>query len=544
MRAGRADRAPRLSLRAIAPATWFRLGLTLVSLAAAATDAFWLAALPFALALVTLELLGERRPRWTTPGYVLFAETGTVCLAVAVLAQTPTVLPLLLVPAFRAGEQHGRLAAAAVPLVLGAATLVTLLSNAGTLPPVVVIQWWLLAVGIAQLGAWHRRAGLAEDLHSGALAAREAGHLLGRLQGIARRLPTGLDVPAIAQLLLDEVARVAPADRAAVLVRVGDDDVSPVAVRGVARVPWRDPVRSPGTAHTAWTTGRLVHDVRTGDADGRRRGSAMLAVPVANRDDELLGLLVLERLGTAAFTPAEVEAVQVQVRRMAAHLHAALAFTELRHISEVAERERLAREMHDGVAQDLAALGYALDAASRRVAPLDEAATQALREARAELNRTLRDLRLSISDLRSTVSPDRGLGAAIASHVQALGTSRDVTVTIGLQESAFRLPGHHESALLRLTQDFLADARTRRTVTELSVELESHAPTARLLLRRDGGGGWEPDPQLVHVLGAMGGSLRVGEDGGTVTARILLGTPATGPRPLRAGGPASLEVVA
>ncbi len=513
------------------PATSFRLCLVLVCLAAATVDGYLTTVLPWAAAVAAVELLSTRVPAWTSPQHLLVAQTGAVCVAAAlVLSEPPHVMPLLLVPAFRAGERHGRAAATAVLLALGAALTTGLVAYPTSEGTFVAAQWWLLAVGIGELGAWHRRAGLAaQDVDASGVEAREAGRLLGRLNDIARRLPTGLDVPAICQLLLDEVAQVAPADRVAVLVRVGDEDVSPVAVRGVDRVPWRDPIRSPGTAHTAWTTREVVQDVRAGDGHGRRRGSAVLAVPIANRNDELLGLLVLERLGAGPFTPEEARAVQARVQRRTAHLHAALAFTELRHISEVGERERLAREMHDGVAQDLAALGFALDAATRRVAPLDDDAAQALRNARADLNGTLRDLRLSISDLRSTVHPERGLGAALASHLQALGTARDVAVTVSLQESAFRLPAHHESALLRLTQDFLADARTRRAVTVVGVELESHAPTARLELRRDGGGGWEPDPQLVGVLRTMGGSFVVGETDGDVTARILLGSDARDP---------------
>ena len=193
---------------------------------------------------------------------------------------------------------------------------------------------------------------------------------------------------------------------------MGDDRVTPVALPGVERVPWRDPVRSPGTPHDAWTQRKLVHHVRPADATGRRLGSATLAVPIADRDDELIGLLVMERTTSRAFTAADIAAVVESTDRLAPHLHAALAFDELRHVAEVSERDRLAREMHDGVAQDLAALGFSLDAATKRVAAVDPVTATALVAVRAEVNRTIRGIRLSISDLRSSVRPERGLGAA------------------------------------------------------------------------------------------------------------------------------------
>ena len=477
---------------------------------------------PSVLLVVLLELVADRFPRARVPALV--ASTVVVATVVA-LVSAPMVLPLLLVPAYRAGEHHGSRVALLVAVV---ASVPAVWTGALRHDAFVEVQWSGLSLLLGQLGAWNRRVVL-QARRPGTAAAREAGRLLGRVQDLARQLPTGLDVPAVASLVVEE-ASVVGIDRAALLVRADDDSVTPVALHGVDRVPWRDPVTSPGTPYEAWHSRKLTHDVRQPDSTGRRQGSSMLAVPLADRDDELLGLLVLERQHPGGFSPSEQEEVQVACERYVPHLHAAMAFSALRHVAEVGERERLAREMHDGIAQDLSALGFVIDSASRRAAGHPEAA-QALAMVRGELSRTISDIRLSIADLRSTALPERGLGAAVTSHVHALASTSDVAVTVSIQESPFRLAAHVESVLLRLVQDFLADARARDDVTTLGVVLELGAPKASVLLDRDGGGGWEPDQVLVDALGELGGDVTTTGYPHSVRARLRVGTRVLAARP-------------
>ncbi len=493
-----------------------RCGIALLSLLGVAVAGDERLVAPSVVAVVVLELLADRVPRLRVAALV--ASTVVVAGVVA-LVPAAMVLPLLLVPSYRAGEHHGARAAALVAVAAGTPAVWVGVVGGDAF---VEVQWAVLGVLLGQLGAWNGRV-IRQARRSGSTAAREAGRLLGRVQDLARQLPTGLDVPAVASLVVEE-ASVVGFDRAALLVRADDDSVTPVALHGVDRVPWRDPVTAPGTPYEAWHRQRLTHDVRLPDAAGRRRGSSMLAVPLADRDDELLGLLVLERESSTGFTTAEQETVQAACDRYVAHLHAAMAFTALRHVAEIGERERLAREMHDGIAQDLSALGIVVDAASRRARSHPEA-TQALAMVRSELTRTISDIRLSIADLRSTALPERGLGAAVTSHVHALAASSDVAVTLSIQESAFRFPAHVESVLLRLVQDFLGDARSRPGTTAVGVDLELGPPRASVRLDRDGAGGWEPDRVLVDALRELGGDVVTDRSPSGVRARLEVGAP-------------------
>lgn len=516
-------------------AGWLRAGLAMLCVVAAIGESFVVQALPWALGVVLLELLATGRDSRGRLA-VLVTETGVVFAAVVfTFPDHRSLLPLLLVPAFRAGELHGVRAGLLTSGVLALAPLTAWLKAPNPEDVSVGLQWSALALAIAVLGAWG--SGFERDRHSGAAAARKAGELLGRLQDLAKELPAGFDVPAVSEMLVDEVLRAAPAHRAAVLVRIGPDEMSPVVVRGVDRVPWRDPVTAPGTAHRAWIGARTVKDVRRADVEGRRRGSAMLVVPVADRDDEVLGLLVLERLAPRQFSIEEVASVERAVAVAAPRLHAALAFVELRIMSEVAERERLAREMHDGVAQDLVAVGFGLDMVQRQLRARDPEMASQVQEVRGQLNRTLRDIRYSIAALRTSVRPERGLGAALSSAAQTLGPATGASVSFSLKESPFRLPAHVESALLRLAQDFFADVRSAGTVSRVHVVLETDAPTARLELGHDGPHAWAPDPAFATALADLGGSVAHRQVDGVWTSTLSVGT-TFGERPSTADGAA------
>ena len=59
---------------------------------------------------------------------------------------------------------------------------------------------------------------------------------------------------------------------------------------------------------------------------------------------------------------SRVEDAREAVSDFAVHLDTALLFATLREAATAQERRRLAREMHDGIAQDIASLGYLVDA--------------------------------------------------------------------------------------------------------------------------------------------------------------------------------------
>src|SRR5665811_1662928 len=128
------------------------------------------------------------------------------------------------------------------------------------------------------------------------------------------------------------------------------------------------------------------------DRSGSER--AIMAIVLRDNAGDRIGVVVLDRPGTSPFSDAEFTAAGEIGEIHSANLDVALIFAALRERAGYEERERLAREMHDGIAQELVALGYRIDIARRQAATEAPHLTQALSETRADLSRVLTDLRL------------------------------------------------------------------------------------------------------------------------------------------------------
>jgi signal transduction histidine kinase len=200
----------------------------------------------------------------------------------------------------------------------------------------------------------------------------------------------------------------------------------------------------------------------------------------------------------------------------------ALIFAALRQKAAFEERERLAREMHDGIAQELVALGYRIDVARRQAATKAPDFAPTLEDARADLSRVLTDLRLRIADLRLAVRPDQGLGAVVGARLQQFGAATGLTVGLRLSESPYRLPAHLETLIYRLILDFLNDARNARGVTGIEARLDVNAPQAWLQINHDGESRLEADAFRDHPLADLGATIEVQPDAKGVTVSLSL----------------------
>jgi signal transduction histidine kinase len=175
------------------------------------------------------------------------------------------------------------------------------------------------------------------------------------------------------------------------------------------------------------------------------------------------------------------------LEEQALRLETALLFSEVRTLATAEERRRLAREIHDGIAQELASLGYVVDDLAARARFLPDL-EQDLKGLRSELTRVITELRLSIFDLRSDVQSSIGLGTALSDYVRQVGVGSNFTVHLVLDEAPTRLPIDTETELLRIAQEAITNARKHANAENLWVTCSVNPPRATLCIEDDGGG--------------------------------------------------------
>ncbi|MDM4720044.1 histidine kinase [Micromonospora sp. WMMA1363] len=405
------------------------------------------------------------------------------------------VLPYLAVPVTvtalrrRFREGGGLLAITAVTLlVAGALTEVDgerQLTQIGYLA--VCAQWLILAaLGLYAAGTLHRMMLARGDGTPQPYA--EATRLLTQLRTVARQLPGAtLDPGGISEHLLEELRAVARADRAAVLSASAGGRLVVLVQSCVDRMDWETTLDADSAIADAWASQQPQTAARSQTRSQPDGDVSALIVPLV-AGVRTVGLVVLEADAAQAYPPDVVSRVTGLTSPAALRLEAALLFDEVRSLATNEERQRLAREIHDGVAQELVMVGYGIDNALATVHDDAEETAESLRTLRQEVTRVITELRLSLFELRSEVDRHGGLAAAIAEYARTVGASGGLRVHLSLDESTARLPAATEAELLRIAQEAVTNARKHAGASNLWVTCAVDPPYAQIEVSDDGHG--------------------------------------------------------
>lgn len=204
------------------------------------------------------------------------------------------------------------------------------------------------------------------------------------------------------------------------------------------------------------------------------------------------------------------------------------------------ERRRLARELHDGPAQALAAALFGVDLAAAALERRPETARDELLRAREQVREALDDLRDLMTGLRPRVLEERGLVVALHSLTGSPAMwGPQVTVDTGGLEESDILPPEIELALYRIAQEAVANARRHSGAARVEITLETRPGSVRLAVR-DNGHGLERDqvqtrqdggagiPGMRERVAHLGGTMAMASGPAGTTVRVVLPLPGSG----------------
>jgi signal transduction histidine kinase len=427
-------------------------------------------------------------PTWLQP----MAETLAAALVVGALpGRADYFLPYLLIPLTTAGLNAGLVTGF---LAAGTTTVVILLTRLVASVPddarnrVDLAPWYALFFSVTLVSAWMRRV-IRSQAPSTDPAYADAHRLLSELHVVARQLSLGLDPQTLAAALVDELQGLVDHFSATVLVR------SP----GGRFVPLVGDVPSP-IAESAVTDAWLAADL----VRRSRGGQTVAALPV------LMGERVVAVVVLCGDGPLDDDVVRVcrsAIAQAGPRLASALLFDDVRRLATVDERMRLAREIHDGIAQDMASVGYLLDDIARDAAP-DVA--ERLAGLRQHLGGLVSELRLSIFDLRAGVDETVGLARTLGDYVTRVGQQAGLVVHVTTDESPHRLPVATEVELLRIVQEAVTNVRKHAGAKNLWLAVTVDPPRATVTVKDDGNGLGRRRPESMGITGMKERARRIG----------------------------------
>jgi two-component system NarL family sensor kinase len=181
--------------------------------------------------------------------------------------------------------------------------------------------------------------------------------------------------------------------------------------------------------------------------------------------------------------------------------------------SSEAERRRIARDLHDGVVQELAGTAFALSGTARE-ASLSPALREELTGSSQALRRSLRQLRSLLVEIHPPGLNAAGLGAALEDLTAPAATTGIATaVSVRGMDGT---PDHVVTLVWRVAQEAIRNAVRHAHASQLTVEVRGDDRQVRLMVQDDGVGFDPADPGRNGSFGLRGLQSLVEDGGGRV----------------------------
>ena len=203
---------------------------------------------------------------------------------------------------------------------------------------------------------------------------------------------------------------------------------------------------------------------------------------------EVRGVLTAGRLnGSMPLSPRAVEAVTTFAAQAGIGLELAEHRQDVQRLALFADRDRIARDLHDQVIQRLFATGMTLQGALARIP--DGEASRRVNSSIDALDETIRDIRSVIFELQAHDQPEApGIRSRILSIVEECSDPLGFEPALRLAGPVDSLPGDVAENLMHALREALSNAARHASATSVNVSVEVRQEAAVLTVRDNGTG--------------------------------------------------------
>ncbi|WP_066051966.1 GAF domain-containing sensor histidine kinase [Robertmurraya korlensis] len=206
-------------------------------------------------------------------------------------------------------------------------------------------------------------------------------------------------------------------------------------------------------------------------------------------DEEVVGLFIFGRSRTKSFSEEDLQSAATIANQLAVILKTKQLIAEQEKAVILEERNRIARDIHDGVAQSLAGAVMKLETAERKFYKMPDESLHLIQDSREKLRISLKEVRESIYQLRPYPTERVGLIAAITSRIQSLTLEHSLNIQLETRGGEYPLSSMVEKIIFDTFQESIQNAIKHAKASKIEILL-SYQKEHMLLRVKDNGVGF------------------------------------------------------
>ncbi len=219
------------------------------------------------------------------------------------------------------------------------------------------------------------------------------------------------------------------------------------------------------------------------EQDPRRHGfppnhppmHSFLGVPVTIKGRSVGNLYLTDKHGGGEFTAADQQLVETFARHAAIAIENARLHEQVQRLAVVDERERISRDLHDGIIQSIYGVGLSLEDVPELMDDDPDEVVRRVERAIDSLHLTIRDIRNFIFGLRPELLEGTTLVAGLAAIVEELRHNSMIDVELGRSRSSDEPAGDDDRQLLGIVNEALSNVARHSGATRATVAVgEQH----------------------------------------------------------------------
>ncbi|HXV97614.1 MAG TPA: GAF domain-containing sensor histidine kinase [Anaerolineae bacterium] len=214
---------------------------------------------------------------------------------------------------------------------------------------------------------------------------------------------------------------------------------------------------------------------------------SLLGVPIFSKGELMGALYLADKQDGSDFTEADQQLIEMLALHAAIAIENANLYEKTQRLAILEERDRFARDLHDGIIQSIYGVGLTLDNAKALIPPTNQEAREQIDLSLQNLAAVITDLRNYIFDLRPQAQKTKGLLARLESLIKEMKINTLLLIQTEIDpEINTYVNDLQASHIFHIAHEALSNAARHARAKKIKLSLTRQAETLTLRVEDDG----------------------------------------------------------